>query len=399
MNIGQAFKMAMKSIFDNKGRSILTMLGIIIGVTSVVIMVSLVQGQTSWFQEYYDKMGANKLSINAYTYNGTDITEELYEYCMGLDGLVVGVTPEANVSVNGGIRYKTITTDDMEDAYVNVYMGSHQYSICNEYEIAQGRDLSYLDIEKYNQVIVLGSQVKDHLFGVQDPIGKTVTLNGENFTVIGVFEAKDPDKEFWGGLDDIAVIPYSLSDKMNAWFSQYTVKAAGKEETVEASTMIQGFLKGLIPEGSGSYNVWSENQGMESMDEGTRMASLVAGGIGGISLLVGGIGIMNIMLVTVTERTREIGIRKAIGGSRWSIVSQFLIEASVICCVGGFWGVAFGYLGTVVLGKLMMDMFILPSLGLTIFALAFSVGLGVIFGLYPAIKASGLQPVEALRAD
>ena len=127
--------------------------------------------------------------------------------------------------------------------------------------------------------------------------------------------------------------------------------------------------------------------------------SLIVGGIAGISLLVGGIGIMNIMLVTVTERTREIGIRKAIGGSRKSIIMQFLIETAVVCCCGGFIGVVLGYLGTVVVGKLLLDMFLLPSVGMTIGAVGFSVVLGIIFGMYPAVKASGLQPVEALRAD
>ncbi len=398
MNVLQAFRMAMKSIFDNKARSILTMLGIIIGVTSVVIMVSLVEGQTKWSQEYYEKMGSNKLNVSAYSYTGLDVTEQLYEYCMSLGDIVVGVTPQAYVYTNGGIRFQTISTDTMEDSYLQIYMGSDQYALCNNYTIENGRDISRLDIEKYNQVIVLGSVIKDHLFGVQDPIGKTVTLDGEPFTVIGTYEAKDPDKQFWG-MDDIAVIPYTMSSKMNAHFSDYVVKASGKDETIEASTMIQGFLSGLIPKDRGHYQVRSENEWQESSDEQTRVISLVVGGIAGISLLVGGIGIMNIMLVTVTERTREIGIRKAIGGSRRSIVMQFLIEAAVICCVGGFWGVALGYLGTIVAGKLMMDTFLLPSMGLTIFALTFSVGLGIIFGLYPAIKASGLQPVEALRAD
>ena len=163
--------------------------------------------------------------------------------------------------------------------------------------------------------------------------------------------------------------------------------------------MLDGFLAGLIDSFSGYYSVYSQNQWMESDQSYTDMLSLVVGGIAGISLLVGGIGIMNIMLVTVTERTREIGIRMAIGASRASIILQFLIEAAVICAVGGVFGLVVSALGTVVAGKLLLDTVLMPSMGMTIGAIAFSVVLGIVFGLYPAMKASSLQPVEALRGE
>ena len=399
MNIMQSFKMALKSITDNKARSVLTMLGIIIGVAAVIIMVSVVQGSNRWTQEYYEMQGTNKVTINAYVYSGQNITEELSNYCKGISEYVAGFTPNGYYG-GSGIKYKTNNTENMEYGSPSIYLGSDQYSLCNNFTLEKGRDISPLDVKNENQVVVLGARVAEFLFGVSDPIDQTVTIGGYPFTVVGVYAAKDPNSDY--SQDNMAVVPYSLNRLLNqgsSSFSNFTVKATGREEANIAVTMITGFLSGLIPNGTGDYWVQSENQWQESDEEYTRQMSLIVGGIAGISLLVGGIGIMNIMLVTVTERTREIGIRKAIGGSRKSIIMQFLIEAAVVCCCGGFMGVVLGYLGTVVVGKLLLDMFLLPSVGMTIGAVGFSVVLGIIFGMYPAVKASGLQPVEALRAD
>ena len=397
----QSFRMAVKSITDNKARSILTMLGIIIGVAAVIIMVSVVQGSTKWQREYYEKMGTNKISVYAWSYRGVDISEDLYEYCLGLDDLVMGVTPNIQVWSDGGVKYKTATTANM-DSQCSIYLGSDQFSICNNFTLEQGRDLSYLDIKKYNQVVVLGSGIRDYLFGARNPLGETVTISGTPFTVVGVYKAKDPQKDSSSySMDNMVVVPYTMNQMLNNSTSieDFSVKAAGSQQANEAATLIQGFLSGLINQDNGYFYVQSENQYIDDNNQEAKVMSYVVGGIAGISLLVGGIGIMNIMLVTVTERTREIGIRKAIGGSRRSIVLQFLIEAAVVCCCGGIIGVLIGYLGTIVAGKLLLDLFLLPSMGMTLAAVGFSVVLGIIFGMYPAIKASGLQPVEALRAD
>jgi len=390
--------MAFKSIYNNKVRSILTMLGIIIGVAAVIIMVSIVEGSNRQIREYYESMGTNKIEIYAYKWNGEDITDELYNYCLSLDELVLGVTPSAYYW-GGSIRYKTVSTDNMEYGRPQVYMGSDQFSLCNNFEIEYGRDISYLDVKNYNQVVVLGARLKDYLFPYRDPIGETVTIGGYSFEVIGVYKAKDPNSTW--SMDNMAVVPYTMVRLLNntTRIEEFVVKAKSKKDTTEAITRLNGFLSGLIDQNSGYFSVYSQNQWMEQDEQYTRMMSLVLGGIAGISLLVGGIGIMNIMLVTVKERTREIGIRKAIGGSRKSIIIQFLIESSVICAIGGIIGVTVGYLGTLVAGKLIMDIVLTPSLTMTIGAVAFSVVLGIGFGMYPAIKASGLQPVEALRAE
>ena len=185
----------------------------------------------------------------------------------------------------------------------------------------------------------------------------------------------------------------------NQPIDQFVVKVKSSDAIAPTVTSLNGFLSGLIGEQNGSYGVTSPQTYQKEQNQADAMQQRFLGGIAAISLLVGGIGIMNIMLVTVTERTREIGIRKAIGAERRSIIVQFLIEAAMICGIGGLFGIVVGYIGTLIVGKLSFNMILIPSPGVTLGAAAISVALGIIFGMYPAIKASGLQPVVALRAD
>ena len=397
MNIRQGFKMAFKSIFSNKVRSFLTMLGIIIGVAAVIILVSVVQGSNQQMKDYYESMGTNKITVSAYQFNGKDVTEELYDYCLSLKDLVLGVTP--NSSYYGTVKYQTKTADNQNYGPPPVYMGSDFYSLCNNYKISEGRDICWLDVKNYNQVVVLGAGLRELLFDYKNPIGEKVTIGGQKFEVIGVYEAKGTEQNWYP--DYMAVVPHSMNRLLSKSNRQgeFTVKAKSSEATTEAITRLTGFLTGRISDRDGFFYVFTENTWMEQSDQQNRTMSLVLGGIAGISLLVGGIGIMNIMLVTVRERTREIGIRKAIGGSRKTILIHFLIEAAVICGTGGIFGIILGYLGTLVAGKLILNMVLMPSVPMTLGAFLFSVVLGISFGMYPAVKASGLQPVEALRAE
>ncbi len=401
MNLIQAFKMAFKSISSKKMRSFLTMLGIIIGVGSVVIMVSVIQGQNKKNLEYLESQGTNTLSVQAYKWSGGDVSEDLYNYCLGLSNLVEGVTPKIQLWNSMTVKYgtKTMSTDGDWQTAAQVVLGSDQYGLCNNYTLKSGRDLSYLDVERYSNVCVLGGKAAETLFNFLDPVGRTITINGNPYLVVGVYETKDVEN--WPELDNLILLPYTLNRTINnnQSISEYTVKAVSATAADEAAVRLQNYLTALIPENSGYAYVQNTNQSKSDMSEYLVMQSLVLGGIAGISLLVGGIGIMNIMLVTVTERTREIGIRKAIGAERRSIIAQFLIEAAVICGMGGILGIILGYLGTLVAAKLILDMVLLPGKAITIGAFLFSVILGVIFGMYPAIKASGLQPVEALRAE
>ena len=418
MNFTQAFKMAAKSISSNKGRSALTMLGVIIGLAAVIILVSYAKGQNLALQKYYDSMGTNTLQVYAYTWQGgLDVSSELYNYCLQLDDYVDGVTPMGQIySGNTTIKYgvQTLGGQDADwNTRPTLYLGNDQFGLCNNYAIASGRELSYLDIQKSNQVCVLGAGVASSLFNLVDPVGKNITINGQPFLVIGVYEAKgngtteyNEQGDNWqevemSRMDRIVVLPYTLNRTMNdnQTIDEYTVKAKDSQSAMTAATLIRSFLNGLINENYGYSNVYNNSVYQNQENEANAMQQRFLGGIAAISLLVGGIGIMNIMLVTVTERTREIGIRKAIGAERKSIIIQFLIEAAMICGIGGIFGIAVGYLGTLIVGKMSFDTILLPGMDITVGAFAISVALGIIFGLYPAAKASRLQPVDALRAE
>ena len=414
MKLWQAFKMAFKSISMKKMRSFLTMLGIIIGVASVVIMVSVVQGQNRKNMEYFEKMGDNKINLYAYSYYDTnnETSQKLYDYCLSMSDLVLGITPNVELGQKMTVIYgaKTLMVNDWEnmggmdwEKMMHIKLGSDQYGVCNNYTLAGGREMSFLDVEKCNAVCVLGSGAKEALFDYTDPVGETITINGQPFLVLGWYEPMDLYSDF----DNIIVIPYTFNRSMNNNnpIDSYVVKAKTATATIETMTRLDAYLSGMFPKNeygysdSGYYDISSNNSYAQDMESQNLMQSLVLGAIAGISLLVGGIGIMNIMLVTVTERTREIGIRKAIGAERSSIVTQFLIEAAVICGIGGIIGIGLGYVGTMVFGKLLFQEVMTPTPSIAVGAFVFSAVLGVIFGMYPAVKASGLQPVAALRAD
>ena len=416
MNILQAFKMAWKSIAGKKGRSALTILSIFIGIAAVMTIVSVMEGMKEEMMKQLNAMGSNRLTVYMYSWmydaDGNDISPDyfpdLYDYCQSMKETVVGVTP--NRQANATVVYGTKNSANMETKYdeqwnlisgpPTIYFGSDQYSACSNLTLAKGRDLAYLDMQNYNQVCVIGAEAAKIFFGTVDPVGKEVKINGNKFTVVGVYAPRGEEGEnSINQMDNIFVIPYTMTRLLGGSVDQYTVKVRSSEDMTEVTSRLGGFLKGLIPQGTGGYDVYNEGQWQQYHNETMNTISMVLGGIAAISLLVGGIGIMNIMLVTVTERTREIGIRRAIGAQRASIVTQFLIEAGMLCGMGGVVGIAVGTVGSVVVSRLMYQMTVYPPVWVGLAAFALSVALGVLFGSYPAIKASKLQPVEALRAE
>ncbi len=388
--------MALDSISEKKGRSFLTMLGIIIGVTAVLVLVAMVTGYNSDMTAYYEKLGVNKVTVKLSWYDtsrATDLMKDLYEYGNGeLSDMVEGVTPDlsSRLPVQHGGKAVDSTT---------VSLGSDQYALCSNYTLESGRDILPYDIENRSMVCVLGSYVAQTLFPYTDPIGRTVTIGGFPFLVVGTYYQKDGGAE--DSMDHMAVVPYTVnrallkSDRVESMI----VKVDSSKNVDTVMSRLELWLDEKIDSAVGEYTLADGNSAMaESNDEMTSL-SVVLGGIASIALLVGGIGIMNIMLVTVTERTREIGIKKSIGAPRREIVGQFLLEAGILSSLGGLIGIALGFGLSLILGKAMYGLIVLPGVGISMGAFVFSLVIGVVFGIYPAVKASNLQPVDALRAD
>ena len=402
MNLAQAFKIALKSIAAKKARSALTMLGVIIGLAAVIILVSYAQGQNLKMRAFYESLGNNVINISAGSWNSEKVSDALYDYCRQMDDTILGVTPVVQLSGTTIVRFGAKTLDSSTSTWEEspqVVMGNQQFSLCQNFVLAKGRDISYVDVKNYSHVCVLGHKISNILFNYLNPVGRTITINGIPFQVIGVYQERDPQNVT--GMDRYIVLPYTMNRELNGstQMETFVAKAKDAQSTTRAITLLKGFLKGLIDTKTGYFSVNTPNQMQQEGEEQDKLQQQFLGGIAAISLAVGGIGIMNIMLVTVTERTREIGIRKAIGAERKSIIAQFLIEACMICGIGGLFGIAAGYIGTLVVGKLSFQIILLPDVAVTVGAFFISVALGVAFGLYPAIKASGLQPVVALRAD
>ncbi|MBC8536020.1 ABC transporter permease [Feifania hominis] len=388
MNLGKTLAMAIKSINNNKVRSFLTMLGIVIGVSSVIIMVSLAQGLQNQVKKQFESMGTNRIMVNYWS--NRDLTDGLYDFCLSMDDLVEGVTPNSSNWFDVKYQKKTWQT--------NVYFGSDKYDVCNNYELEAGSMITNKQVQNRSRVAVIGSAVKKELFNYIDPIGKTIRIKGQKYTVIGVFKEKAGGAKYEA--DDMVLVPYTNNRALlgSTQINNFTVRAKSSKSTNEAIEKLRGYLSTKFSN-EWDYNVYSFNEAIEQSNQVTQIISLVLGGIAGISLIVGGIGIMNIMLVSVTERTREIGIRKAIGAKRRDIIMQFLIESGTVSVLGGAIGIAFGGLVTLILGKLFFDMVILPNVFITIGAVLFSMLIGVFFGFYPANRASKLNPIDALRQE
>ena len=388
--------MAFESIADKKIRSLLTMLGIIIGVGAVLILVSVVQGYNADLTAYYEKQGVNKVNVTLLNFDRTNTTDQSGEFMDWVNGnlsdYITGVTPSSSTS--GTLRFET----NLNETAV-IYFGNEQWSACNNYTLDEGRDLLELDMDRRSQVCVIGSYLADTLFGFQDPVGQTLSVNGTPLTVVGVFYQKDGGAE--ESMDDAVVVPYTLNRQMldTDVVSQFTVKVASSTDMTTVMNQVESWCVENVDTNTGEYTVENGNDAMQAAEDETASLQVVLGGVAAIALLVGGIGIMNIMLVTVTERTREIGIKKAIGAQRQVIISQFLVESTVLSGCGGVIGILIGYAGSLIAGKLIYDLILMPQVWMSLAAFAFSLAIGVGFGLYPAVKASGLQPVDALRAE
>ncbi|MDR1766625.1 MAG: ABC transporter permease [Lachnospiraceae bacterium] len=390
----QSCKLAIKSIAANKMRSFLTMLGIIIGVASVIILVSLVNAYMSYVTQSFARMGANQMTVTLRNQPSRSVTEdEMYAFLEANADVFDYISP--TVSVSGSVRYQTDTMD-----YTGVTGVSEDYLDIKDYTIEIGRNIQYSDIVGRQKVALIGYFTATELFGTPAAaIGQQLKLGDSYFTVEGVVAAQDEDNLEAGGTDDFVWIPYSTASKMsrNANMGSYIMAAKSPDEVAAAKSALEDFLEEEL-KSSSLYRITAMGEMLDQLNTMIAMLSAGLGGIAGISLLVAGVGVMNIMLVSVTERTREIGIRKALGAKRGVILQQFIIEAATTSMLGGLVGIVIGGAATSAVGALS-DLPATPTPMAVAVSFAVSVCIGVFFGFAPANKAAKLNPIDALRSE
>jgi putative ABC transport system permease protein len=392
MNFMQAFKMAMKSILGSKKRSFLTMLGIIIGVASVIGLIGLASSATGSVTSQLEGMGTNLLNVSLIgraDSNRTVSLSEIKEFAAENSDVISAVIP----SVSGSITVKY----GNENLTSTLEGTSEQYETARNTKPSKGRFISVLDVEQKQNVALIGTYIEKELFPNGDALNKEIKLNGEVYYIIGVIEEKSSSTAH--STDDKIYIPYTSAVRLmqDSRLRSFAIQAATPELTDTAMQRTETFLYGIFGS-TDAYSIFNQKDMLKTLDTMTGMLQAMLGGIAGISLVVGGIGIMNIMLVSVTERTREIGIRKAIGASRSSIMAQFLIEATLLSGLGGVIGIIIGIALVSVAGKLL-GLEGSASLSTIMLAFGFAVGVGVFFGWSPANKASKLRPIDALRSE
>lgn len=394
-SLKQSLRMAVKSINGSKLRAFLTMLGIIIGVMALVILVSLVNGATRTVTDTVSSLGTNLLTVTVSDDKGSAISlDDLSEWA-DLEG--VGQTAAwQSESAVGKYGYTAET--------VQVYGTTAAYYNIQGLNMLLGRYIKSADVENGSNICAINENGSRELVGYTDCIGESISLNGIRFTIVGILEDDDDSLTAVFGSSSLAVyIPYTalirLSDSVSSKISSFYVSAADGYTVEQAMDAIYPILYERFDQDEDAFSVDSQDALENTMSSVTSVLAILLGGIAAISLIVGGIGIMNIMLVTVTERTREIGIRKAVGASRGVILQQFLLESVVLCMLGCTIGIALSWVSLKVIS------IVVSSLGLTfrmnggvvVTAVLFCFLIGICFGLYPANKAAKMNPIDALH--
>ncbi len=391
----QSLKMALKSLAGNKLRALLTMLGIIIGVMALVVLVSLVNGATTSVTDAVSDLGSNLLTVTISDDKGSPVRLSTLTEWAQEDG-IGEIAPSASTSATA----KYSSTSDS----ITVYGTTPSYYEVEELNLLLGRFLKTTDVDNNNYICVINETTATDLVGYLDCVGEEISIDGMKFTVVGVLEDNDSSlTSVFSSGSMVAYIPYTtllrLSSSVSTDITEFYVSAPADGDTTTAEEAITQLLLERFEEDEDAFTVSSQSVLEDTVSNITAILTGLLGGIAAISLLVGGIGIMNIMLVTVTERTREIGIRKAIGATRGVILRQFLIEAVVLCMIGCAIGIFFSWiilqLASVVASSLSLS-FTMNGM-VVLVSIVFCFIIGVVFGLYPANKAAKMKPIDALH--
>lgn len=385
MFFGQTIRMCFKNVVSNKLRSFLTMLGIIIGISSVIILVGFTQGTSEDINSSLKNLGANVVTVNIYSDDDeslsySDIKDKDYNF-------VEKVLPvsQSRATVKSNSNTGTYTFLGTTPDYLEV----------QKLTLSDGRDLADLDIENLGNVAIIGSEVASDLFENTNPVGEKVLLNSKYYTIVGVLNSggsSDSDN------DSMVIVPitsYSKTKGEDSISTLYFVANEDIQDTTMMERMINSQLGSLIS--TDNIEVVTQDTISSTVSEIDTMTTLLIGLIGVISLVVSGIGVMNIMIVSVSERTREIGVRKAIGATDFDILKQFLIEAILLTTFGGILGVLFGYIFKFISNMFGLSFIVNPTI--VLISLVFSVLIGITFGIIPAIRASKLKPIDALKSE
>jgi putative ABC transport system permease protein len=406
MDLLAIIRIAMRALARNKMRSILTMMGIIIGVGAVIAMLGVGQGARQTMQEQIQAMGSNLLFVGAGTVTrsgmhlGWGSTKTLiYDDMLA----ILRECPAAHAAAPG-------TTANAQIVFGNDNWATHlngtepQYFDIRTWPFQEGAGFTQDDVTMAANVAVIGETVRKNLFGVTDPVGQTLRVNNLPFRVTGVLTPKGMSAAMSDDQDDIILVPLTTMQKKitgQPWLRWIMVSAVSRQGSYAAQEQITALLRDrhrIRPGADDDFSVRNLADMADVADEAGRVMTLLLASIASVSLIVGGIGIMNIMLVSVTERTREIGVRMAIGATEGNVQQQFLVEAVVLSLMGGTIGILFGVGASYVITQ-TLGWPVLISPVVIVVAVLFSVAVGVFFGFYPARKAAQLDPIEALRYE